>query len=190
VAARALTWPGQAGPPPADPLAGRRFQGVLAQLLLREGGLSSRHDPLVLTASEVNAFLAGHVDVRDSPVWPVWVRLRAGEVDLGGATTLGMLAAVGLGTRPEGLLPGRVGAHPVWIGISGRIAIRSGRAEVVVRRATIGRQRVPVTLLWRLLGGRPPALTWRMPRVVDRVDVEEGRLVIHTRRGRAGVGPG
>ena len=45
--------------------------------------------------------------------------------------------------------------------------------------------------LWRVLGGRPVALVWRMPRVVERVDAEPGRLLIRTRRpGRDPGAPG
>ena len=56
--ARALAAPDEAGTPPRIPGPGVRVQSVLAQLLLREAGLSTRHDPLALTAAEVNAFLA------------------------------------------------------------------------------------------------------------------------------------
>jgi hypothetical protein len=179
--ARILAWPEEAGRLPADPAAGRRFQSVLAQLLLREGGLSSREDPLVLTTADVNAFLAGHVEVRDPPVWPVQVRVDRDAVELGGATTVGKLLR-----RGTGLPAGPLEHHPLWVAIAGEVTLAGGRAEFVVRSATIGRQRVPVAVLWRLVGGRPPALTWRMPRVVERVGIEPGRVVLYTRRARAG----
>jgi hypothetical protein len=183
-----LAWPDQAGPGPPDLEAGRRFQGALAQLLLRETGLSSRRDPLVLTEAEVNAFLGGHVEVRDPPVWPIRVRIGAEEVELGGATTVGRLLETGLGSRPGPGLPGPIGGRPVWVAARGRIVVHGGRAEFLARAATIGRQRVPVVLLWRLLGGRPLALTWPMPHVVERVDLEPGRLLIHTRQVRPSRG--
>jgi hypothetical protein len=186
-----LAWPDQTGAAPPDPEAGRRFQSVLAQLLLRDTGLSSRQDPLILTTADVNGFLAGHVEVRDPPVWPVRVRIDADGIELGGATTLGRLVEAGLGAQLGQALPGLVGDRPVWVAASGQIVVRGSRAEFLVHAATIGRQRVPVVMLWRLLGGRPPALAWRMPRVVERVDVEPGRLLIHTRRvGRGRGSPG
>jgi len=188
LAAMALAWPDQPDPGLPDPQAGRRFQSVLAQLLLRDTGLSSRQDPLVLTAADVNAFLAGHVEVRDPPVWPVRVRIEANGVELGGATTLGRLVVAGLGSGLGQALPGLVRDHPVWVAATGQIVVGGGRAEFLVHAGMIGRQRVPVAVLWRLLGGRPPALAWRMPRVVERVDVEPGRLLIHTRRVRPGGG--
>jgi hypothetical protein len=189
---RTLAWPSEAGHPAADPQAGFRAQSVLAQLLLREAGLSSRRDPLVLTAAEVNAFLVEHVQVRDAPVWPVRVQIEPEGVELGGATTLGRLITSAAGWGLGGLVPGSVGERPIWIAARGRILVSSGgRTEFRAHTGTIGRQAVPVALLWRVVGGRPPALVWRMPRVVDRVDIEPGRLVIHTRRrgsGRASPG--
>ena len=187
VLVRTLAWPSEAGRPASDPQAGLRVQSVLAQLLLREAGLSSRQDPLVLTAAEVNAFLLEHVQVRDAPVWPVRVQIEPDGVELGGATTLTQLITSAVGSGLGGLVPGSVGGHPIWIAARGRIVVSAGgRTEFRAHAGTIGRQAVPLALLWRVVGGRPPALVWRMPRVVDRVDIEPGRLVIHTRRPGAG----
>src|SRR5262249_17691059 len=94
---RALAWPNQADVPKAPPEAGLRVESVLAQVLMREAGLTARQDPLVLASEEVNAFLAGHVEVRDSPVWPIRVEIYPTEVELGGATTVGHLVEAGLG---------------------------------------------------------------------------------------------
>jgi uncharacterized protein YcsI (UPF0317 family) len=163
-------------------------QNVLAQLLLREAGLSSRQDPLALSAAEVNAFVRGHVEVRNAPVWPVEVQIAPDGVELGGATTLGRLAEASAPALAR-MLPGAVHGYPVWIGARGRIGLSAGgQAEFLAHTAMIGRQRVPVALLWRVVGGRPRALVWRMPRVVERVDFEPGRLLIHTRRRGASRG--
>jgi hypothetical protein len=189
VLARALAFPEEAGPPVPDPQAGLRVQSVLAQLLLREAGLSSRREPLVLSTAEVNAFITGHVEVRDAPVWPVRVAIHPDGVELGGPTTLGRVVEAGLGSALARLLPGPLGGHPVWIGARGQIVLRSaGQAEFLAHTATIGRQRVPVSVLWQVVGGRPRALVWRMPRVVERVDTEPGRLLIHTRHPGPGRG--
>jgi hypothetical protein len=186
---RTLDWPEGTGPLAPDPQAGLRAQSVLAQLLLREAGLSSRQDPLVLSAAEVNAFIAGHVEVRDAPIWPVRVQIDPAGVELAGATTIGRLVEAGLGSAPARMLPFSIGAHPVWIGARGGITLTSGgRAEFLAHTATIGRQRVPVSMLWRAVGGRPRSLVWRMPRIVERVDIEPGRLLIHTRRPGPGRG--
>jgi hypothetical protein len=179
--ARSLAWPRDAAPPQAPPDAGLRVESALAQLFLREAGLSKRHDPLVLTAEEVNAFLAGHVEVRDSPVWPVRVQIYPAEVELGGPTTLGRLVEASMGARPAQVLPGPAAEHSVWITVRGSVAVSAGRAEFVAHTAAIGRQGVPLALFWKVVGGRPRALIWRMPRVVERVEIQPGRLVIHTR---------
>ena len=180
---RVLDWPEGTGPVTPDPQAGLRVQSVLAQLLLREAGLSSRQDPLVLSAAEVNAFITGHVEVRDAPVWPVRVQVDPAGVELAGATTFGRLIEAGLGSALARMLPRSTGGYPIWVGAQGQIALASpGHAEFLAHTATIGRQRVPVSVLWRVVGGRPRALAWRMPRVVERVDIEPGRLLIYTRR--------
>ena len=189
--ARALAFPANAatGPLVSDPQAGLRVQSVVAQLLLRESGLSPRQDPLTLSAGEVNVFLSKHVEVKAPPVWPVRVEIQPGEVELGGFTTLGRLIEGGIGSRAARVLPGPALELPVWIAVRGEIEVTpGGRAQFVAHTAVIGRERVPVAVLWRTVGGRPQALVWRMPRVVDRVDLESGRLVIHTRRPGSGRG--
>jgi hypothetical protein len=189
---RLLTWPEEPGLAKPPPEAGLRMESILAQLLMREAGLSSRQDPLVLAAEEVNAFLAGHVEVRDSPVWPVQVQIYQAEFKLGGATTLGRLVEAGVGPSFAGLLPGSWAAHPIWVATRGEVAVTAdGRAEFLPHSAEIGRQGVPLALFWKVFGGRPRTLVWRMPRVVERVETQPGRLVIHTRRpGGARAAPG
>lgn len=189
--ARALALPDEAGGPASDPGAGVRVQSVLAQLLLREAGLSTRHDPLALTAAEVTAFLAD-VQIRDAPVWPVRVQIAADGVELSGVTTVGRLVPAALGSWAGAILPGSIGGQPVWVAVRGQVEVGSGgRAEFRAYSGVLGRQAIPVALLWRVLGGRPSALVWRMPRVVERVESEPGRLVIHTRlRGAGRASPG
>jgi len=159
---------------------------------MREAGLTTRQDPLVLMSDEVNAFLTGHLEVRDSPVWPVRVQIYAADVELGGATTVGRLVEAGVGQPLAWLLPGPVAQRPVWIATRGTITVMSdGRAEFVPHAGTIGRQGVPVALFWTVVGGRPRTLVWRMPRVIERVEIQPGRLVIHTRRpGGSRAAPG
>src|SRR5262245_23183603 len=127
IGARLTTWPDVrdhlAG---ADPQAGLQVQHVLAQLVLREAGLTSRQDPLVLTAVQVNAFLAGHVEVRDPPVWPVRVEIGSDGLEVGGVTTVRRLVASGVGSGAAWVLPGFVGDHPVWIAARGDIAVLPG----------------------------------------------------------------
>jgi hypothetical protein len=165
-------------------------QSVVAQLFLREAGLSSRQEPLALTAAEVNAFLAEHVQIRDAPVWPVRVQIGAEGVELSGITTVARVVPRALGPWAGAILPASVGGQPVWVAVRGQIEVGSGgRTEFRASHGALGRQTIPVAMLWRILGGRPSALVWRMPRVVDRVESEPGRLVIHTRPRGAGRTP-
>jgi hypothetical protein len=190
--ARVLAGPDELGAAPTDPGAGIRVQSVVAQLLLREAGLSTRQEPLALTAGEVNAFLAEHVQVRDAPVWPVRVQIGAEGVELSGITTVARIVPRVLGPWAGAILPASVGGQPVWVAVRGQIEVGSGgRAEFRASHGALGHQTIPVGMLWRILGGRPSALVWRMPRVVDRVESEPGRLVIHTRpRGAGRAAPG
>jgi hypothetical protein len=67
--------------------------------------------------------------------------------------------------------------------VEGRLAVRPGEAELLVDRATIGRQPVPVQWMWRVLDVNPrEQLTWRLHRVVEQIEVKPGHLLIHTRR--------
>jgi hypothetical protein len=157
--------------------------------MLRDAGLSARQEPLILTDGEVNAFLEHHVQLRDAPVWPVHVVTARDRVELSGVTTVSRLVTSGLGPRVAGVVPRALQARPVWVAVRGTVVIGpGGRAEFRTDSGVIGRQAVPIALFWRLLGGRPSGLAWRMPRVVERIDSEPGRLVIHTRRPSAGRG--
>jgi hypothetical protein len=173
-----------------DAAAGLRVQHTVAQLALREAGLTSRSDPLVVTPAEANAFLQRHFHMADPPVWPLRVGLEAGAVEVAGPSTVGRLVERG-GFGPLGTaIPAGLWGRPVWLTLRGRLVVRPGRGELVPDAARVGRQPVPVPWLWTLAGGRPPSLTWTMPRVVERIEVTTDGLVIHTRpRGAPGGRP-
>jgi hypothetical protein len=170
--------------PAPDLAAGLRFQGTVAQLLLRQGGLSSRDEPLVVSAPELSAFLSEHLVIRRLALRPVIVRVGPGWVQVVGRTEVGQLAAPG--RLPAGLapfLPGSLRGLEVWLGVRGHVLLDQGTARLVVEEASIGQQPVPQTWLWRLLG-QPggDALVWQLPKVVDRLELTPGRIVLHTRR--------
>lgn len=167
--------------PADDPAVGLRVQHVVAQVLLREAGLSARADPLAITPAEASVFLARHVRVADPPAWPLRVGLGPGWIELEGPTSLGRLATrAGFSTLAR-VLPAPVRDRPVWLAVKGRLVAQSGRGELVAAGARIGRQAIPVGWLWRLLGGPPRSVAWAMPSVVERVEVTPEALVIHTR---------
>jgi hypothetical protein len=180
VTVQLLAGPDAAGEAVGDGAAGLRAQHKLVELAMRGGGVSRRTDPVGLRWDELNALLSRHVESRRLPLRPVLVQPAAEGVQLGGGTTirevlphlpLGWLGAV---------VPDAVLDRQLWVGVAGRLALRPGEGELVVERATIGRQRVPSGWLLRLLGIDGRQLRWRMPRVVERVEVRPDELVIYT----------
>lgn len=181
VGGRLLAGPLIAAPTLDEAAAGLRVQHIVAQLLLREAGLTSRADPLAVSPAEANVFLARHLRLADPPAWPLRVRLGAGWVELEGSATLGrLLERAGLPGLAR-VLPSVAREHPVWLALRGRLVTWPGRGELVPEGARVGRQGVPVAWLWRIVGAPPGGLTWAMPRVIDRVDVTPEAVVIHTR---------
>lgn len=183
-----------ATPVPEDSLpdhrAGLRVQHAVAQLLLREAGLTSRQDPLVVTSAEINAFLTQHARPTQIPVWPLRVRLGSGWVEAEGPSTLGAVLASSVSTGASRWLPAPVRTFPIWLGLRGRLEIGGGRAELIPERGWVGRQPIGVASLWRLLGGRPTSLVWPVPRVVDRVEIRPDEVIVHTRSRPRAAQPG
>jgi hypothetical protein len=168
---------------PSDLRAGARVPQALAELVMRATGASSRTEPLVLTSGELNGFLARHVESRRLPFRPLLVRAGEGQLDLVGRTSPGHLASRSWIGSVIVWLPATVRDLDLWVSVRGRLVLRHAEAEVVVERATVGRQPVPPGWLWQALDFDPrEQLQWRLPRVVERIEVRPGRLVIHTHR--------
>lgn len=182
LALRVLGTPDAAAGPSPPPAAGLGAQRALAELLLREAGMSSRSDPVILTDAEVNAFIEHHLEVRRARLSPLRVRLEAGRVEVTGRTTVGRLLEDQAPSWVRGLLPGPVLDLEMWPAVRGRLRVREGRGELVVEQAVLGRQAVRASWVWGMLGLDPePLLRWRLPRTVEGIEVEEGRLLIHAR---------
>jgi hypothetical protein len=183
LSARLLGQPAAATADPPDRAAGLRAQHRLAELLMRSGGLAGHDRPVSLTATELNALLTRHVEARRLPLFPVVVHAGDGVLALAGRTSLRQL---GPGSALHGLtttLPGALLDLDLWVTVEGRLTVQAGDGEFVVERAAIGRQPVPPRWVWAVLGVDPrDYLVWRMPRVVAGVEVQPGRLLIHTRR--------
>jgi hypothetical protein len=97
-----------------------------------------------------------------------------------GRTTLGRVVEEAGPPWLRRLAPGWLRDVPVWVVVRGRLEVAGGRARFVADAAAVGRQPISPTLVPRLL---PPELVapWPLPQVVERVDIEPGRLIIHTR---------
>lgn len=183
VTTRLLGSPAAALPAPPDPAAGFRLQHGVAQLFLREAGLSQRTDPVVVSSDEINAFLAAHVQARRLPVWPVFVRVAEGGLEVMGRTSPRRVLSGSRAAWVTRLLPGSLLDLEGWLVVRGSLEVQDRRARFQVREAAIGRQPVPQWLFWRLLGlGPDELLVWRAPQIVERVELSPGRLVIYTHR--------
>lgn len=169
---------------PSDPGAGFRAQQSLGEILLRQGGASRRVDPVVLETTELNAFLSRHLESRRLGLRPVVVRGGDGQLEIGGRTSVRELLSGSAGESLIDLLPGAPLDAEVWLSVRGRLFVHDGQAELAVEQARVGRQPVPPGWLWGLLGVDPrEILRWRVPRVVERIEVQRGRVVVHTRPG-------
>lgn len=182
LAARLLDLPDAARLTAPDTSAGLRAQHGLAEVLMRAGGLSTRTGPVEMTTAELNALLARHVETRRLNLRPLRVHAEEGALEVAGRTTLRQMASGAALGRLAGWLPDAVLDLGLWVSVTGRLAFRPGEGEFVVERAAMGRQRVPPGWLWRLLDIDPREhLAWRMPRIVERIEVQRDRLLIHTR---------
>jgi hypothetical protein len=175
----------EAGLAPApSPVGSARVTHVVAELAMRGAGVSARTEPLQISAAELNGFLARHVEARRLPLRPLLLHAEEGWLEVAGRTPVARLeTAEGWAGWVVSRLPDFLRQLEVWVSVEGRVVVRSGEAEFLVERATVGRQPVPVPWLWRALDVNPrEQLTWRLPRVVDRVEVRSGHLLVHTRR--------
>jgi hypothetical protein len=184
LASRVLAQPPGAAGLRVPPTGGTRgVPHAVAEIIMRGAGMSSRSDPVEVTASELNGFLARHVEARRLPFRSLLVRAGEGRLEVSGRTSLSQLAeGGGWAAWIIARLPQSVRRLDVWVLADGRIEIRPGEAEFVVERAALGRQPVPSDWLWRLLGVDRRNLTWRLPRIVERIEAKPDRLVIYTRR--------
>jgi hypothetical protein len=170
--------------PDPSPAASARVTHMVAELAMRGAGVSARTEPLQISAVERNAFLARHVEARRLPLRPLLLRAEDGRLEIAGRTPVARLeSAGGWAGWVVARLPDSLRQLEIWVSVEGPVVVRRGEAELLVEQATVGRQPVPVQWLWRALEVNPrEQLTWRLPRVVDRVEVRPGHLLVHTRR--------
>jgi hypothetical protein len=172
----------------ASPAAGLRAQRQLAELVMRQAGVSDRTEPVVVPAEELEALLVRHLVVERMPLRPIGLRLDAGWLEIDARTTLRAVLAQSRRDEIARLLPDLVLDRIVWISARGRVEVSAGRAALMVERVVIGRQPVPPSWLWWLLDVAPEErLRWRVLPVVERVEIQPGRLLIHTRTRLRGL---
>lgn len=184
VASRLLDQPTEFGPPgPSGSKAGLLVQESLAELLLRQAGVSGRADPIVVPTPALNEFLGHHLQTRRLPVQRLQVRVGDGWVELAGRSTPRRLFGASASRGPAALLPDAILDYDLWLSLRGRLVVRDGYGELVVDGAGVGRQPIPAAWLSWILGISPgELLTWRLPRIVEKFELEPGRVIIYTRR--------
>jgi len=160
-----------------------RGQQKLAEILLRDAGLSFRRDPVVISQRELNGFLARHLqESRGMPFSPLILRFRRGEVAVEGGVTVGSLLQGFPWHYLVGLLPRGFLGKKVWISLEGTVRVTAGRLDIDVTDFVVGKQTLPPRLLrWAIGPQGNDLLSFRLPRTVDRVEVEEGRAIVISR---------
>lgn len=166
-----------------SPEDGVRGQQKLAELLVRDAGLSTRRDPIVITQRELNGFLALHLqESRGIPLSPVILRFGSGEVTVQGGTVLKTLLQGFPWRYLVGFFPTGWLERKVWVSLKGRVKTTLGRMEIELTDFGLGKQSLPPVLLRWAMGSQGEELvSLRLPKNVERIDVEEGRVVITTR---------
>lgn len=162
---------------------GYRGQQKLAEIILRERQLSRGRAPVAITQRELNAFLANHLEEGQSiPLSPLAVRFTPGTIEIHGQTTLKRLFT-GLPFSLLGeYLPQSYAQRPVWVTVQGRVKLDKHTGYFDILDFSLGKQPAPPWLLSWMLGRKGHGLLqWQLPASVDRIVIEEGRAVIHTR---------
>ena len=181
------------GTPEVPPVAFSRSDGYSAQqklfeIVQRQAGHSSRKDPISLTEAEANAFLSRHLDEGTVPLSPVVVRFKGDQFVVRGQTALRNLIQSPPFSWALPYLTSRYLNQPVWVSVEGRITIAgrgesTGRsADVTVSDFALGRQPISPFLLYALMGPSGGGLFhFRVPGVIESVEIQGGRAVIRTR---------
>lgn len=174
-----------------DPVDGHRAQQKLLELVLRESRHSSRQDSVVLTEPELNAFLARHLaQSQKMPFSGLVVKVTPGLIEVQGQTRLKTLLKGFPFSVLLVYLPAYAVERPVWVTLTGTIEVRRGRAEIGrpsgrlrVSEFRLGTQSLGPWILSFMLGPTERTLLrWRVPANVDNITVQQGKVVITTRK--------
>jgi hypothetical protein len=167
---------------------GYSAQQKLYEIVQRQIGHSNRKDPISLTESEANAFLSRHLSQGDIPLSPIVVRFKTDQFVVQGQTALRNLIQNPPFTYLLPYFPDKYLDHPVWVSIQGRITIEGRRqatersADITLTELVLGRQPISPFFLYAMMGPSGAGLfRFRVPGVVESVDIQGGRAVIRTR---------
>lgn len=171
---------------------GHSAQQKLFEVVLRQSGRSSRTDPIVLSEREANAFLSHHLaEAAGVPMAPLVVRFERGLLFAQGQTPLRNLFKGPPFAQLLPYIPDKRLDQPVWVTVRARISLEDsgGSANrygtVTVTGLELGRQPVSSFLLYVTMGPSGAGLfRWRVPAVVENIQIEEGKAIIQTKGGR------
>jgi len=167
---------------------GYRAQDKIFELILRDSGRSFRHEPVLITEREVNAYLQRHLEEKEGiRLSPLVVKLSDDEIHLQGKTALrDLFKGFPFYLLPD-YLPSSALDRPVWVTVRGTIRLDRERGmasrdytQLEVKTFSLGNQGLGAWLLSLLLGRE--RLQWRVPAVVETIKVQEGAIVISTRK--------
>ena len=163
---------------------GRAGQQKLAEILLRDRGFGRGKGPVIITQRELNGFLALHLQESGRiPMQPLIVRLTPGILEIQGQTTFGRLFTGFPFSLLTDSLPRSYIERLVWVTVRGRIKQDRSRGSLEVLDLSLGTQSISPRLLSWMLGRKGERLLhWQMPSSVERIAIEEGRVLVTTRR--------
>jgi hypothetical protein len=181
-----------ARPPEVPIVAGSESDGVRAQQkifdMVRRAG-SGRSQTTTLSEPEVNAFVRHHLGGEaDLPLRNLGVHLLGGgQAEIIGQVSLRRLLGLPPFSVLTSVMPERALDHAVWLTLLTSVTLeaRDGardrrRVRLDVKRFRLGRLPLPGVMV-RLLFD-PSALRllrWSMPRGIDGIRIEPGRLILH-----------
>jgi hypothetical protein len=198
-AAIGVFWVGSrlAASPEGAPLVGSEQDGARAQQTLfeivrrgasrRPPGQRARHD-YVLSEGELNAFLARHLGrVAGLSARDLTVRLLGqGTVEVRLRPEVGEAAGAGVSPLLD-YLPESWRRTRATVTLRGPLRLETetsrGQAKALrfdIEEAYVGRQRVPVLAVERLVGSPERLGRWPVPDSISAVIVEKGRVVVQT----------
>ncbi len=169
---------------------GYRAQQKFYEVLLRQSRRSTRVDPIVLSERELNAFLSSHLEeTAGLPLSPLSVALLPHNVvELRGRTVLKHLMQGVPFAQLTPYLPQNRAEQLVWVRVRGQIEMdrdpirpTGGHGQLEVTEFALGTQPIGAWVLKLMLGqvGRT-ILRWQVPRVVQSLETEDGRLIVRT----------
>lgn len=161
---------------------GYRCQQKIAEILLRQAGLSIRKEKIQITEREINSFLIRHFDTQKLvALKPIIVRFNPNQISVEGKASLKILLADFPFSDYE-----RISSFlnkPIWITLKGNFEQRKERFQIKIQEFYIGKQYIPIWLFYYISGeDMKDILNWRLPEIIEDIQVEKGRIIIATKR--------